>query len=1408
MKKVLAFILCIIMATGTLIPAHAMDKSKVEGAKEKISNYADTYYGSVYAFDDLNEFVLGKDFIEGGNYKNAATGVKLTNEKDHTGTLLGGKSLLISERTQTYNRIKFLNSLSSKPFTGNDIGKHFTVSAYALATERTTIQIGVFNTISDHTYSSTPYVFDKKTLEADEWTKFQFEFTVTNDFIANSISVISFNQLDGSKDTLLYFDDIVVTYKGESMIFDNKDSFTYLKDFELGGAYPTASTNFTLVEEENHTNEGKTEGKSLKLTGRTSKSHRFKFLKLFKDTDFTEEDIGCAFEVRMYVKTDIDAKIRLGTYSKTGTAYAFTPYRINAYDIPKDTWTPVSQYLIVDEKIVENGISMLGIDQPSNDKNVATTIYVDDVLVEKKDEKFYFKEEVDADAMFNALPEGEVLITPEEFIASAPKTAQTGSFSKHVVTDETSTFTNAVHYSVKSKPEVPHSYQHIVKYLGQTIQKNDQLLVVCHIRGISSESSSGNCHIQFVSEDSDTYKKALQSDYKFPADGIWRKCYFASGAVSEYENQLRLQIRCGYEIQEFEIANLQLLRYPIETYPDLTYSDMPDMYSSYNGGEPNSEWRDEAEERIKLIRMGQAKVKVQDKNGNPISNVKVDIDMTDHSFQFGTAVNGTLLTTPTYQQNVGIYFNTAVLESEHKWHQYEKNSTRPREMYNKLKELGIKNVRGHTLLWDVDFINKEWVDNTKIPEDVAKNYADREYVDSRIENHIKTILTDYNGQLCDWDVVNELTANHAMTEYYNKTTLKQWFDWAKKYDDNAVRFINETGITGNNDSGLNGFRKYLDFMVENDVDFEGIGIQSHFASTCDILDFKRQLDILASYGKRLKITEFDFNKDGVIQGEFTRDIMKLAFSLPQMDGFVSWGFTDRHHWLKNAILLDNNWNMKQSGEQYVDHVFNQWWTDESGKTNEDGEYITKVFYGDHNVTLKYNGTTIKETFSFERGKDNTLVVTIDTDAFEFTPSRLKGKVFHFDDMSKITNNVQYVAGGAYPAPASNILISSDEDHTNGNGKSLYLKGRTARSHRIKLKNALGNEFGGKDIGKTFEVTCFIKPLITSSVYVGMYGDANTKYATSALYGIDAAVTENVWNEIKFNFEVTKEMVDNKVNMFGIGQISGSVIGSMYVDDIIIKEITYTNDFENPNTDFFFETTSDFLSSNAFVANGNGNSHFSIENRENLSDGVKIKNLFKLDALSSDDLNKTFSVTMKVKADKNCKIKIGTYNEEGVSNKNKVYGIGSSWKTVMFTYTPDSNAITNSYDILGISQEGLTTNVAEEIYIDDIKITAAEGFVPTKYIVNIDATKEISGGKATLNITSQPWINFENVFSSYTVIVASYDGENLLDASSYVVSNPKEVKTVTKELNAKDNSTFKIIVLNTSNQPIQMAKTVK
>ncbi|MBE7054464.1 MAG: hypothetical protein E7391_09400, partial [Ruminococcaceae bacterium] len=1197
MKKVLAFILCVFMLAGTLVPTYAMDKSKVEGAKEKISNYTDTYYGSVYAFDDLNEFVLGKDFVGGGNYKNAATGVKLTTEKDHTGTLLGGKSLLISERTQTYNRIKFLNSLSSKPFTENDIGKHFTVSAYVLATAQTTIELGIYNTIDNHTYSSSPYVSDKKTLSANEWTRFQFEFTVTNDLIENSISAISFNQLNGVKDTLLYFDDIVVTYKGESMIFDNKDSFTYLEDFELGGAYPTASSNFTLVEEENHTNSGKTDGKSLKLTGRTSKSHRFKFLNLFKGTSFTEDDIGSAFEVRMYVKTTVDAKLRLGTYSKTGTAYAFTPYRINTYNVQKDTWTPISQYLIVDEKVVENGISMLGLDQATGDKEVATTIFVDDVLVEKKSEKFYFKEEVDADAMFDALPEAEVMITPEEFIASAPTTAQAGNFSKHVVTDENWKdlgFTSAVHYSIKNKPDVPYSYQHVIKYLGNTVQKNDQLLVSCYIRGISTESSSGNCHMQFVSEDSGTYKKVLQSDYKIPADGKWRKCYFASGAVSEYENQIRLQLRCGYEIQEFEIADLKLLRYPVETYPDLTYSDMPDIYSSYNGGEPNSEWRDEAEERIKLIRMGQAKVIVQDKEGDPIPNVKVDIDMTDHSFQFGTAVNGTLLVNNTYQEKVGTYFNTAVLESEHKWNQYEKNSTRPREMYNKLKDLGIKNVRGHTLLWDVDYINREWVDNTKIPEDVAANYADREYVDSRIENHIKTILTDYNGQLCDWDVVNELTGNHALTEYYNKTTLKQWFDWAKKYDDNAIRFINETGIAGNSDYGLDGFRKYLDFMVENDVDFEGIGIQSHFASTCDILDFKRQLDILASYGKRLKITEFDFNKDGVIQGEFTRDIMKLAFSLPQMDGFVSWGFTDRHHWLKNAILLDSEWNMKQSGEQYVDHVFNQWWTDESGKTNEDGEYITKVFYGDHNVTLKYNGITIKENVSFERGKDNTLTIVIDTNSFEFTPSRLKGKVFHFDDMSKITNNTDYVAGGAYPSTASNIIISSDEDHTTGSGKSLYLKGRTARSHRVKLKNALGNEFGGKDIGKTFEVTCYVKPSITSNVYVGMYGDTGTSYATSGLFGINKAVTENTWNEIKFTFEVTKEMVDNKVNMFGIGQISGSVIGSMYVDDISIKEITYKNDFEDPNTDFYFETTEDFTSTNAFITSDDKNTYFNIK----------------------------------------------------------------------------------------------------------------------------------------------------------------------------------------------------------------------
>ena len=957
--------------------AHAMDKSMVEGAEYNQSNYEDkTIYGSVYSFDDLKSFELNKDYVAGGGLPNPVGNVKLTDKFDHTGTLKGGKCLSILGRNNQYNRIKILNALSNKPLSTSDIGKHFTVSAYVMSNKSCSIKFGLFSTIDQNKYATDTICSDTKNVNANEWTRYEFEFTVTKAFVDNGINSLGFSQNNGESSAEIYLDDIVVTYAGDAIIFDNLNSFSLNTDFTLGGGYPQNPENYILTSDENHFS-ADTDGKSFKFLGRTKVDNRVKFSRLMGDK-FTDADIGKAFEVNVYVKSSVDTQMRLGVYGPTNTKYAYTPYDSQVYDVKENGWTKLTIWLTVDDYVVKNGINMIGIDQPSN-VTVSDHFFVDDITVRKENYNFSNSAKMDSDEYFNNLPEGEILCSSDDFLNSLNSFNGSDKYKAQSISyagwQEAYGFTKAVQYTVDEKPKTPQTYQHMIKNIGNESKKNDQLLVVCYIRGKKSNAKDGKCHIQFVIENGNS-TKVLQSDYKALTDEKWQKCYFPTGKINDYTGELRLNIRCGYEVQQFDIADLKIIRYDAAKYPGLSYEDMPESISAPNGILPAEKWRSEAEERIKLTRMGKATVHVTDMDGNPLPGAKVDIDMKDHEFQFGSAVNSTILNNiKNYNDTIKGYFNTAVLESEHKWVIYDKDKTRARNIYNMLKNFGIKNVRGHALIWDKDY-TKGWVDNSAVPKEVSDNYDNAQKLDELIEEHIKQMLTDFNGQISDWDVVNEIAYNHCIVDKYDKEPLLKWFSWARQYDPNAERYINEAEITGNGDDHLNKLCAYLDYMRDNNVEVDGIGLQSHFSSACDIDAFKTQLDRLASYGKRLKITEYDFNNRGNIQSDFTRDIMILAYSYPQIDGFLGWGFCDKYHFQNNAMLYDENWNLKDSGRQYVDLVFNNWWSDESGKTDDNGDISRRVFYGDYEVTVDYLGQTTKQTVSFNRGGNNDITVKV------------------------------------------------------------------------------------------------------------------------------------------------------------------------------------------------------------------------------------------------------------------------------------------------------------------------------------------------------------------------------------------------------------------------------------------------
>jgi GH35 family endo-1,4-beta-xylanase len=443
---------------------------------------------------------------------------------------------------------------------------------------------------------------------------------------------------------------------------------------------------------------------------------------------------------------------------------------------------------------------------------------------------------------------------------------------------------------------------------------------------------------------------------------------------------------------------------PLSTVGGKGYGDL--LFHTGNGKvfDRDEAWRKAAWARIENSRKGNVKVLVKDASGNPVSGAAVNIAMYEHEFQWGTAVNDKIHTASAdrakYRAAASALFNGAVLENQHKWVFFESAPAETENQFNAAASLGLKHQRGHTLVWDRPF-NSGWESNSAIPQDLYNflQANNRTALDNRIKNHILAITAAYKNRVEDWDVVNELLENHAIRDKYGNGVLNQWFDWARQGAGAGTKlFINETGLLGLATQAANSaaraaqFRTVLDYMRDNDVNFDGIGIQSHFTSyglsPTDFYnrvspeDFYHLMDSFKTYGKTLKVTEFDMGLDissanRNYEAGFTRDILIAAFSQENVSGFLMWGFFSGAHWNANAPVFNTDWSLKESGKQYIDLVYNKWRTRLKGTTDADGAFRARAYFGDYDVSISAGGKTKTIEARWYKGQNNTTVVVLD-----------------------------------------------------------------------------------------------------------------------------------------------------------------------------------------------------------------------------------------------------------------------------------------------------------------------------------------------------------------------------------------------------------------------------------------------
>ena len=562
-----------------------------------------------------------------------------------------------------------------------------------------------------------------------------------------------------------------------------------------------------------------------------------------------------------------------------------------------------------------------------------------------------------AEELLAALPSPTVAIAAEELTQRVQaRDTETGSWEVADVENDNLPFSKAIRVKVTELPKTPYSFQLScgTEWLKNSLEDGHTVLIELYARALSGSGKLGVIIEQDGSNG--TYNKLLSAELTLNSE--WKKFYLP---IQYDEGYPSLNFRFGYMVQEIEFGGFTIYDYGTE----VGIRDFPiSLGASAPSLAKDAEWRNDALERIEEVRKGPINVIVVDCWGTPLPNVKVDIEMYEHEFEWGMGVNQNFLHNTKAQDAVAKYFNSAVLENELKWTLYETDPERPKKIIELLNELGIGIVRGHCLVWD----RNRRTNDTSVPADLPELYGDRAAMTERIRSHIEEIMTDMDGLITDWDVLNEACNNTTMQDIYGRELIKEWFDMALEYGGDTNLYYNDFMMSGQ-------LFDLLDTMNETGVVYDGIGVQSHYSSPKDmneIYDFYKKL---ASYGKDLKVTEFDFaTGDELLQDEFTRDLMILTFSIEEFKGFYHWGLSGGDG--NRYVCFDKNYNPRPALEQIEDLIYNKWMTRESTRTDGYGTAEVEGFYGSYKITATARGTKKTVYVDCHKGENNIVYIEI------------------------------------------------------------------------------------------------------------------------------------------------------------------------------------------------------------------------------------------------------------------------------------------------------------------------------------------------------------------------------------------------------------------------------------------------
>ena len=421
----------------------------------------------------------------------------------------------------------------------------------------------------------------------------------------------------------------------------------------------------------------------------------------------------------------------------------------------------------------------------------------------------------------------------------------------------------------------------------------------------------------------------------------------------------------GVEPQTIQLADLHVLSYGNNT----PLANLPQSDTYYPGIEDDAPWRKTANDRIEKLRTAKLTLTIADIDGNPVPDAKVHVELKRHKFGFGAAVRSEEMAVPAttkkrrdqYAEILSRTCSKITPTNGMKWKLHKRMKANIEQLLTWCKSNDMT-VRGHVLIWP---------GFARLPEGYDLYKKDPKAFRKDLTDHIKEFTSMYPDAFSEWDVMNEPYTEHEFMDLLGKDVTLDWFKAA--HNTKYLSYINDYGIlSDNNSEHREDYHQWIDYIVKNNAPLDGIGFQGHFKSPVPPEEILTRIDSYAKYGKKMQITEFDFDyPDPKLQAKFFEDFLTLIYSHPRMSAHINWIFL-ADDFRPTAALYDRNFKPTPMGKVWEKLLTETWNTNKTLTTDKQGTINVQGYKGLYKVTVTHNGKTKSHTVKLYDDKKQSL----------------------------------------------------------------------------------------------------------------------------------------------------------------------------------------------------------------------------------------------------------------------------------------------------------------------------------------------------------------------------------------------------------------------------------------------------